>query len=129
MSNQGYSKNQKLKHRKKIAGLFESRQSVRTGLFRVLYRLDNTSKTLEIGVAVPKRNIRKAVDRNRIKRLMRECIRKKSFQVWNAQLPNAYAELMFVYQGNKGISFARINEEINECFTRLENTSKTYEKI
>ena len=128
MSHQGYSRNNKLKHRKKISELFENKQSVRSPLFRVLFSFGANAEDIQIGVAVPKRNVRKAVDRNRIKRLIRESVRKKLFIEWNANLPKSYAELMFIYQGRPKTTFTKINEEINECFNRLEKTSESYEE-
>ena len=128
MSNQSYPRNNKLKHRKKISALFDNKQSVRSPLFRVLFSFGSTAEQIQIGVAVPKRNVRKAVERNRIKRLIRESIRKKLFLEWNAKLPKSYAELMFIYQGRPRTTYTKINEEINECFNRLEKTSESYEE-
>lgn len=37
----------------------------------------------QVGVSVPKRNFKKAVDRNRIKRLLREVYRKEKYMVYS----------------------------------------------
>ena len=70
-------KKEKLKRRKLIAELFDSKQSFLVFPVKVFYRqpaqaMDFSIKT---GVGTSSRNFKKAVDRNRIKRLLREAYR------------------------------------------------------
>lgn len=126
MINQKFPKSYKLKSRKIIGFLFEKNQSVKTGLVRVVFDWSINDQPLQIGVAVPKRNVRKAVDRNRIKRYFREAIRSSDIQEWNQQNERAFGYMMFIYQGRPNVTFSRIQKEINGCFERLSLTSKTY---
>ncbi len=72
-----YGKKEKLKRRKQLAELFSHKQSflhfpVKVFYMQPLQPLDNTVKA---GVGANSRNFKKAVHRNRIKRLLREAYR------------------------------------------------------
>ena len=73
----GFGKDEKLKSRKSIDELFEKGKSFTVSQVRVSYKFSKTtdSPTLLAGVTVSKKYFKKAVDRNRIKRLLREAYR------------------------------------------------------
>ena len=66
-------KYEKLKAKKDISYLFENGKWLTCGSLRIIFCENESSKT---GVSVSKRYFKKAVNRNRIKRLLRECYRK-----------------------------------------------------
>jgi len=74
-------KNERLKSRKQIEQLFSDGKSFAVNPFRVHYAVNrqssmvNESNSLQFGVGVSSKNFKKAVDRNRIKRLTREAWR------------------------------------------------------
>ncbi len=70
-------KEERLKSKKLIEKLYASGNSVKTFPLRMIYlQIEHTSDfPCQVGVSVPKRNFKLAVDRNRIKRLMRETYR------------------------------------------------------
>ena len=72
-----FRKHEKLKSRKLIGKLFEEGKSVKKFPLRLVYlQTEHTSDSkIQAGFSVPKRNFKRAVDRNRIKRLMREAYR------------------------------------------------------
>lgn len=86
-------KYERLKHRKKIDELFKNGNSFAIYPLRIYYRVERFSSVIEArpdyaqilphtpgvlaGVGVSKRHFKKAVDRNRIKRLLRESYRTK----------------------------------------------------
>ncbi|MBX2930383.1 MAG: ribonuclease P protein component [Chitinophagaceae bacterium] len=73
-----YNKQEKLKSRKLLEELFAQGNSFVVHPIKVNFLLveNNTFKTsVQIGVGVSKRNFKKATDRNRIKRLIRESYR------------------------------------------------------
>ena len=70
-----YSKEEKLKQKKEISLLFEKGKWQSCGNLRIIFLKENLNETLQIGVSVSKRFYKKAVDRNRIKRLLREAFR------------------------------------------------------
>lgn len=72
--NEKFPKNQKLKKKNDIAALFEKGKWKSCEPLRVIY-LHGDQESPKIGVSVSKKYFKKAVDRNRIKRLLRECYR------------------------------------------------------
>lgn len=70
-------KEERLKSKKLIEKLYTEGNSVKAFPLRMMYlKTSHTSKyPAQVGVSVPKRNFKLAVDRNRIKRLMRETYR------------------------------------------------------
>ena len=72
-----YNKQEKLKSRKLISLVFGSGKSFLQFPVKVSYLISNdpTEATVKAGVGVSTRYFKKAVDRNRVKRLLRECYR------------------------------------------------------
>jgi ribonuclease P protein component len=68
---------ERLKSRKKIEALFSSGQRITSVPFLVYYRVHNDSvpSILQAGFNASKKNFKKAVDRNRAKRILREVYR------------------------------------------------------
>ena len=64
-----------IKGNKKIEALFGSGKRCSSSFFHCIFELDDST---EIGyvVSVPKKNFPRAVDRNKVKRLVREVLRK-----------------------------------------------------
>lgn len=76
MAKQTLGKTERLKSRKLIEQLFSEGKTFVLVPFRVYYRLDERqASVLQVGAGVSSRSFKKAVDRNRIKRLIREAWR------------------------------------------------------
>lgn len=78
MKTQLYPKQEKLKHKKEISLLFEKGKWKSHGNLRIIFLKVKSEALIEnskFGVSVSKRYFKKAVDRNRVKRLLRECYR------------------------------------------------------
>lgn len=72
---------------------------MRKGPLRVVYFIEERSGKHQIGVSVGKRFFKSAVDRNRVKRLMRE-----SYRLHQKLLPisqDKHLKAMFIYQSGK----------------------------
>ncbi|CAM1360296.1 ribonuclease P protein component [Tenacibaculum xiamenense] len=76
---------ERLKSRKLIGKLYEEGKSIKVFPLRMVYlQTEHTSNyPAQVGVSVPKRNFKRAVDRNRIKRLLRESYRKEKHTVYS----------------------------------------------
>lgn len=72
-----FKRNERLKSRKKIQLLFRRKYFVHDDILKLLYDFpsDNQVVAHQFSFAVPKKIFNRAVDRNYIKRLMREVIR------------------------------------------------------
>lgn len=121
-----YSKKEKLKSKKLIDKMFSEGQSVSSFPLRLVYlptafEDDITTKT---GVSVSKRNFKTAVDRNHIKRLMRESYRLNKTNYFN-NVSSQYA-LMILYIGKDKPTFIQIETKMNQLFEKfLNKVSKT----
>ena len=75
-----YSQSEKLKSKTEIESLFRKGKWVTVGSLRMIYT--PSESTTKVGVSVSKRYFKKAVHRNRAKRLLREAYRlnKASFK-------------------------------------------------
>jgi len=121
-----YPKQEKLKSKKLIEQLFTKGQSVSAFPLRLVY-LGTTFDDAVIaktGVSVSKRNFKTAVDRNHIKRLLREVYRLNKATYFN-NLTTQHA-FMILYIGKEKPSFAQIETSMKRLFEKFSSTlSKT----
>lgn len=110
---QSYKKIEKLKGEKLIEKLFSEGKSVVAYPLRLVYLKTNFDAPVKIkaGVSVSKRNFKKAVDRNRIKRLMREAYRLNKSNYFN-NIPDQYA-FMILYIGKTKTDFETVSKKMN----------------
>ena len=75
-----FSKSERLCNKKSIQNLFLNGQSISEDFIRLVYLKSNqTQEYLKSQIVVPKKNVSGAVDRNHIKRQIKEAIRKNKF--------------------------------------------------
>jgi len=70
-----FGKDQKLKSRKLLQKIFAEGKHINAHPLKAIWLSENDIHCFQAGVAVSSRHFKKAVDRNRIKRLMREALR------------------------------------------------------
>jgi ribonuclease P protein component len=114
-----YSKKEKLKSEKLITKLFSEGQSVLAYPLRLVYLPTNSTDKVEIktGVSVSKRNFKSAVDRNRIKRLLREAYRLNKSDYFN-NITASYA-FMILYIGKEGTDFDSVNKKTKKLLEKF----------
>ena len=115
-------KKERLKSKKLIGKLFEEGKSIKKYPFRLVYLIQDKNSLLktQASFSVPKRNFKKAVDRNRIKRLIKEAYRleqRKILQDYNLPLV-----IMITYLGKKEPIFSDVKENIKELLTLFKET-------
>lgn len=96
-------KSKRLKGRQRIEQMFQCGSSIFSHPIALMYQYENLEPGQEwiaIGVGVSKKNIKLAVDRNKIKRMMREIIRlNQDILVQKAQASDRKLNIMLVYVG------------------------------
>jgi len=107
-------KEEKLKGRKLIEQLFAEGQRVKSFPIQLIYfkNLKEAEATVKVGFSVPKRNIKLAVNRNRIKRVLREVYRKNK-HIFSSQLKEPYV-FMFIYMAKEEINYAELELTITK---------------
>ena len=107
-------KQERLKSRKMIGKLFEEGASIKKFPFRLVYlKTTHTSKfPVQASFSVPKRNFKKAVDRNRIKRLIREAYRLEKKNIFAGS--KFHCVFMITFIGKKEPVFSEVQEKIQE---------------
>ena len=99
-----FSKNERLKGVKSIGLLFEEGRYFFSYTFRVVWRFTEAHPGIptRTGISVSKKGFRRAVDRNRIKRIFRESWRHKKKSVDGLiREHNKEIDIMFIYTGRE----------------------------
>jgi ribonuclease P protein component len=103
MKKEGLPRKQMLKNPLKVSGLFTQGNALSHYPYRIMWQWVPGPEDKEIAVAfsVGKRHYRRATDRNRIKRLMREVYRKQQTAFRNQLTPQrpGTLQLVVVYTG------------------------------
>ncbi|ARN78472.1 ribonuclease P protein component [Nonlabens spongiae] len=118
--NHSLGKSKKLKGKTTIARVFKDGKSVRKGPLRMVYVLNPNGKESsehQIGFVVPKRFVKKAVDRNKMKRLMRESYRLQQEIIQT--LDSQYIQGMIMYQSSKPMEFEKMFSLMRKLLNEL----------
>jgi ribonuclease P protein component len=127
----GFGRKEKLKSRKRIEELFLNGKNFSVFPLRVTYQFLPAQETVvEVGVAAGKKYFKKAVDRNRIKRLIREAYRLQKNDLIEALKQNHKKGFLFFMYTDKSIaSFSSVKEAMGKCIKRLEKFAEFNENI
>ncbi len=110
---------EKLKSKKLLDELFTSGKKINEYPIKLVYKQLNFEDEvlMKTGVSVPKRNFKRAVDRNRIKRLLREGYRLNK-HIIDGELKEKYV-CMFLYLGKEMPTFEVLNNKIIKLLDKL----------
>ncbi len=129
-----YQKKDKLKSRKQTQHLFSTGKAIGVFPLKLIYSIEAVDPitesigfdivglqgVLQAGVGAPTRNFRKAVQRNRVKRLLREAYRlEKPFFVSQINLAQKRVNLFILYTNSNVLSSLEIQEKVRTALTIL----------
>lgn len=118
----GFRKTEKLKSRKQIESLFLNGKNFAAFPLRITYQfIPSEQSSLQAGVTAGKKYFKKAVDRNRIKRLVREAYRlQKSDLVEILKQRKLKGSLFFMYTDKTVAPYSTVKDAMNKALKRLE---------
>ncbi len=113
---------------KLIDQVFKSSHSIKAFPLIFSYNfLENTNvkniSPIQVLFSVPKRKFKKAVDRNRIKRLIRECFRLKK-PIFLSALKDKYIYGAFIYTNKEIPDFQLIDKSISKIISKLNENNR-----
>jgi ribonuclease P protein component len=120
-------KGERLKSRKVIDALFSNGRAVHSSLFKTCYAIGavDPEHPLRVGVGVSARKFKKAVERNRIKRLTREALRLQKHSLENSLREQKKSlSAFFLYTGREMPDFATMMEKVGVILRQLESDCK-----
>jgi ribonuclease P protein component len=127
-----YQKKDKLKSRKQMQFLFSKGTAITMHPIRLLYTIEKAEAgifpngLLQAGVGAPSRQFRKAVQRNKVKRLLREGYRLEKPNFTNSiSLTNTRLNLFFLYLDAHVQTQQQIQTTINLILQKLAGKLKT----
>ena len=119
---QTFSKSERLCSQVLIERLVEKGKSFNSFPFRITWmEIAESSSPIKIVISVPKRIVKKAVERNKIKRQIREVYRKEKQKCYDL-LGDKKILLMLVYTSKTKMEFKVLEEKIIEALQRLNKT-------
>ena len=120
--NNKFSKHEKLKSKIAIDALFSKGKSVKEYPIRLVFleKEEESNIVANVGVVVPKKQVKLAVNRNLIKRRMREAYRLNNGGLKAILVKNGLAlNMMFIYSNKQILDYATIEDKIKVILKRL----------
>lgn len=127
---QTFNRENRLRTKSEFAELFESGKPISNYPIKTIFLFCKDSPAIcQFGVSVPKRNFKRAVKRNRVKRLMREVLRKNKFTLEQSCKSSRLAlKVLFVYQNNQLPDYELIEQKLihslNKLLEKCEETAR-----
>ena len=114
----GFGKKEKLKSRKQIEELFLTGKSFGVFPLRVIYKFSQDAEegAVQVGVTANKKTFKRAVERNRIKRLLREAYRlEKPELIEEVKKNKKQLFIFFIYTDKTIASFHTIRDAMKKA--------------
>jgi ribonuclease P protein component len=118
-----FPKKEKLTGKKSIEGLFKNGSSFYLYPFLVRFQLRPVQEHHCVLISVSKKKFKRAVDRNLIKRRIRE-----AYRVEKHRIASPYLNLAIIYTGNVILPFGDISTKLSSLLDRLEKVRASHDE-
>jgi ribonuclease P protein component len=115
-----YGKAERLKSRKSIDQLFKDGQRFNVGMIRVFYKPVQQAG-IRAGVGVSARLFKNAVDRNRIKRHLREAYRLQKQILSSLDTATTGLDLFFIYMAKDFTDFKELFQAVEKALLKIKS--------
>jgi ribonuclease P protein component len=126
MAKEGYrfKKVERLTSKKRIAEIFSKGKSGFSYPIKIQYTVKSADQgTAHVLISVPKRFFKKAVDRNHLKRLIREAYRQNKASLLEfAKEKSMRVDIAFIYVGKKVEPLAQVEKGVLKGIREIERT-------
>ena len=122
ISSQTFCKAERLTSKKAFELLLKNGRSIHESPFRLIWIKEKLMKTYpaQVAFAVPKRNFKSAVHRNKIKRMLREVYRKNKSSLYPLFLQKEQQlAILIVYNGKVIPEFKEVEKKLTLILQRL----------
>lgn len=121
-----FGKDERLKSRKHIEELMACGKALHAGPLRLVWmEAEDEGPAVKAAMGVSKRNFRRAVDRNKLKRRMREAYRRRKLTLYQRlRQKNKKLHLMFLHVSKQLSDYSTIDSGMNDILKKL---SSNYE--
>lgn len=120
---QTFTKTERLSSKLLIDKLVEKGKSFNNSPFKFVWiELEESTTPVQFLISVPKRNFKRAVDRNKLKRRTREAYRKNKADLLIKPLAQKKICLMLVYIAKEKLEYIEIEQKVKEGLQRLVKT-------
>jgi ribonuclease P protein component len=121
-----FTKSERLKNEKEITKLFSEGVSISVFPLKLIFMESSfpENNLIKIAVTASKRNFKKAVDRNRLKRMMRELFRLNKHGIYSC-LDNKKYVMMLMYVGKKEEKMELLQTNMELLIEKFREKQKT----
>lgn len=116
-----FKKGERLSSKKAISSLFKSGRSVASYPIRIIYsQTESEQYPAIVAISVPKRLFKKAVDRNLLKRRIREAYRLNKPEFYSRlQRNNTQMTMVILYQHKKILDYRTVEKGVKMALDQL----------
>ncbi|MDQ3536185.1 MAG: ribonuclease P protein component [Bacteroidota bacterium] len=119
-----FHKSERLCSKKLIKELFDRGSSFFLYPIKVFYLPSPQGSSNQVIFSVPKRNIKKAVDRNKIKRRLKESYRSNKMLLIDTNDEPKFYLIAFIYLGKQILPYKEIDDKLKSSLWRLQKVKK-----
>jgi len=114
---------ERLKLRKQIETLFQTGEAFSVFPLRVVYSLHHfagaESSPVRVGFSIPKKRVKKAVGRNRIRRLLKEAWRLQKHPLYRQVPEGQQLHCFLIFTGNEAMDFHESMAAVKKLLDKL----------